>query len=431
MRNNGLSTLINMGNTCFMNSALQCLLHTDSFVDYILQNTLIKCAQCGEQINVLRQQQIQQIQQTQLQQAEDHQTQLQKMTLNQKSVPHCVCNCGRIIDLQNNPLVNFNPKNESLAIEFVKSVSRLCTGFWEENCRIQPETFYRIFGACLEKIFNTESFKLGDQQDSQECLIYILDLLHMGLSRNVIINIDKTDQNDTPHLAWANFLKKNQHSVITDFFYGLSKTCVECRVCKTISKRYDPFCFLSLSFPKGVQNITLEDMFKFYSNPEFLTGNNKYSCDKCRAQFNIDKNANLIAADAKYEGSDANKKIEMWMLPQTFIIDFKRYQVDMVHLPNGQVGMRRSKINAFVKCPLEIDMQQFLPPQQTKGVQNNKYEMYAAIYHSGVLRGGHYVAACKVGDHGWIKFDDALQESVPENTIVNSLIYVAFYRKKK
>ena len=59
-QNNGLSTLINMGNTCFMNSALQCLLHTDSFVDYILQNTLIKCVQCGETVNVLRQQQLQQ-----------------------------------------------------------------------------------------------------------------------------------------------------------------------------------------------------------------------------------------------------------------------------------------------------------------------------------------------------------------------------------
>ena len=485
-RGGGVTTLINMGNTCFMNSALQCLMHTQPLVDFFHKYTIIECDNCKNELNLLR--------------------------CNELRIPgsiNVMCpNCRKIIDLHDNPLENVNPKNESLAIIFVKSVRSLCIGYWEDeqNCRIQPETFYKVFSACLQKIFNTEVFRLGDQQDSQECLVYILDLLHMGLAREVNIQMDN---NEAPHVAWMNHLKKNGHSFVIDSIYGLTRTCVECQDCKTISKRFDPVSSISLSFPpnlKGVQSISLEDMFRFYSYPEMLNGNNKYDCEKCKGNFKkrqleqtpitpqitpqippqppqiqpITVNQPMtqiqtqpqtpietvlqqlpqpqtpiecvlpqiapilqsevvsqplqlepqVVKEQKYQLSDAKKKIEAWMFPSTLVLDFKRYKVEMIKFPNGQVGMRRNKINTLVKCPLEIDLGQFLPHQIVKGSVNNTYELYAAIYHSGVLQGGHYVAACKVNGKGWVKFDDARYEDLSEDTVVNSLIYVAFYRKK-
>lgn len=488
-RGEGVTTLLNMGNTCFMNSALQCLMHTDSLVEYFHKYTIIQCSSCKNQFNILR--------------------------CNELRVPgslsiHCP-DCRQINDLSDNPLENINSKNETLAILFVKSVRSLCVGYWEENCRVKPETFYKVFAACLSKIFNTEVFRLGDQQDAQECLVYILDLLHMGLAREVNIQMNS---NEAPHLAWMNHLKKNNHSFLIDNIYGLTRTCVECQDCKSISKRFDPVSSISLSFPpnlKGVQSITLEDMFRFYSYPEMLVGDNKYDCDKCKGNFEkqllvqsqlgfreplqlqapepqaplqsplqaplqaplqepqlqelqsplqpIQQLAQIqpqtpielvlphlqnqnqsplpnqtplaVVQKPKYQLSEAKKKIEVWMFPSTLILDFKRYKVDMVKFPNGQFQMRRNKINTLVKCPLEIDLGQFLPNQIIKGGQkNNMYELYAAIYHSGVLNGGHYVAACKVEGRGWVKFDDARSEDLTEDTVVNSLIYVAFYRRK-
>jgi ubiquitin C-terminal hydrolase len=425
----GVTTLINMGNTCFMNSALQCLMHTTPFVDYFHKCTIIKCSECNETINLLKMQ-----------------TPSSNNDPNIRTIYSCH-KCQRPIDLRDNPFVNPNYKNESLAIEFAKAVRSLTIGYWEENCRVQPETFYRVFAACLDKIFNTEVFRLGDQQDSQECLVYILDLLHMGLSKEVNIIIRNENANDAPHLAWKNFLKKNNHSFLSDTVYGLTRTSVECQDCKTVSKRFDPTNFLSLSFPpscgiygpKATKLISLEDMLRFYSHPEFLTDDNKYSCDKCKADFEPKSSQTQEQEQLektpqtrqKYQGSDAKKKIELWMLPEILIVDFKRYKVSMVKYPNGQVGMRRTKINTLVRCPFNIDFTEFLPNQIVNGPINNAYELYAVIYHSGSLQGGHYVSACKVENRGWVKFDDARFEDISEETVVNSLIYSAFYRRVK
>ncbi|KAH3816326.1 hypothetical protein DPMN_117840 [Dreissena polymorpha] len=48
--------------------------------------------------------------------------------------------------------------------------------------------------------------------------------------------------------AWDNYLKRN-NSIITDLFHGLLKSTVQCPECDKISVTFDPFCYLSLPMP--------------------------------------------------------------------------------------------------------------------------------------------------------------------------------------
>lgn len=346
----GKSTLVNMGNTCFMNSALQCVLHTNPIKNYFQQPEISS---------------------------------------------------------------NHSANAESLAVDFVRQFGRLIRGFWEEDCQVQPVSFYKTFTNCVMR------FKDGRQHDSQECLLHILDFLHMGLAKSVKIP-DSLDE-DLPHRTWCDFLKTNQHSFIIDLFYGMTRTVTQCLNCNNLSKKYDPFCFLSLCFPPlsspSMNNgrISLEDMLKFHSIGEKMTGDNRYNCEKCRDNFEKDPSN----VGQKFPMCDANKMIQMWMLPSILIVGFRRYD----HQYN--------KINTLVQCPLELDFSPYLPPQITNHPVNHKYELYAAIYHTGQLGGGHYVAACKMPEGTWRHFDDNESRSLPESEVVNSLVYVALYKKKQ
>lgn len=48
--------------------------------------------------------------------------------------------------------------------------------------------------------------------------------------------------------SWDNYLKRN-NSVIVDYFHGLLKSHVTCPQCECVSTTFDPFCYLSLPLP--------------------------------------------------------------------------------------------------------------------------------------------------------------------------------------
>lgn len=48
--------------------------------------------------------------------------------------------------------------------------------------------------------------------------------------------------------SWDNYLKRN-NSIIVDYFHGLLKSHVTCPQCECVSTTFDPFCYLSLPLP--------------------------------------------------------------------------------------------------------------------------------------------------------------------------------------
>jgi len=397
----GLSGLINLGNTCYMNSTLQCLSATDLLVSYFRSpaSGFKKHLEEGTRAILTK---------------DDYRHRDRAKVLEEKC------------------------KN-TLSYVF----RNLIVVMWGENRKIEPKTFKMILG---EK---KKTFKGSDQNDSQECLSFTIDQIHEETKTDVhveLVNLppavleymrqreiyttkintgkysiedkirykEEYDEYRNTHLKedailrglmfWQKFLKKN-HSVIVDIFMGLYFSEVVCSNCNEHNFSYDPFNIINLPINKVDNGASLSECLERYFSSEVLTDKDQYYCEKCKGKY------------------DASKKMALWHAPPRLIIQLKRFT------NSG------SKIEKRINYPLTgLDMKPFFSVHNpTEG--EKIYDLYAVSHHSGSLMFGHYVAYAKnpVNDK-WYLFDDTnvmhIDDDKIEERIVSSGAYVLFYKKR-
>ena len=397
----GLSGLINLGNTCYMNAAIQCLSSTDLLISYFRSDS------------------------------DDFKN-----------------------DLKNNVISTLKSKHKTsitkdqVIEKFKQSLSyslrNLLIVMWGENRKVEPKTFKK----CISNLKKT--FSGFDQNDSQECLSFILDQIHEETKTDVEINIinlpdnieeyntirnkftelinddnisleDKIkykeiyDEYKKEHLHedaffkglmfWKTFLNKN-HSVIIDIFTGLYFSEVVCENCNNHTFKFDPFNIINLSINNVADNSSLEECLeKNFLCSEKLIDDNKYYCEKCKEKFN------------------ATKKILLWHSPDRLIIQMKRFTNSL------------SKINKNINYPLtDLNMKRYFSKYNISESEK-LYDLYAVIHHYGSFSGGHYVAYTKNPiNNEWYLFDDTnvlhINNDLIKDRIVSNDAYVLFYKKK-
>jgi ubiquitin C-terminal hydrolase len=180
--------LNNIGDTCFMNSTLQCLSQTKDLANFCLK-----------------------------------QKNLEKAGNNNKSLN--------------------NKSNCRLYSSFLELIQKL----WDQN---GPKSFSPTEFMNLVNEMNP-LFKTGQAGDAKDFIIFVLEQLHKELVISVNINnntnlepLNQYDKNSSFNYFFKDF--KNQVSIISDIFYGFIETTNECLNCKNI---YDfkglinPICY--------------------------------------------------------------------------------------------------------------------------------------------------------------------------------------------
>ncbi|XP_061890269.1 ubiquitin carboxyl-terminal hydrolase 8-like isoform X1 [Entelurus aequoreus] len=92
---------------------------------------------------------------------------------------------------------------------------------------------------------------------------------------------DHLDDEKAADLAWNKHKLLNE-SIIVALFQGQFKSTVQCQTCQRKSRTFETFMYLSLSLASS-SKCSLQDCLKMFSKEERLTDNNKVFCRHCKA----------------------------------------------------------------------------------------------------------------------------------------------------
>ena len=272
MEENGLSGLINIGNTCYINSIIQCLSNCDIFRDYIF---------------------------------------------NDKFIEHI------LYTLKKDDIDYEKSISDLLIYQFYKILKYIWN---EKNINVKPTTFKKKLG----KKFNF--FDNYDQNDSQEFLQFLLNTFNdeikikIKISSNIISDdiIKKIKdfsedelleylQNDydknikeIAYLYQTKYLNNN-YSVINYLFHGMFLSELTCPITNKISCSFEPFFMISIPIINFIENKNLlNENFNIFSDEDFNIFSDDSDDDENNIKYNIDDDENNI----KYNIDDDENEIE-------------------------------------------------------------------------------------------------------------------------
>ena len=317
-----INGLANIGNTCYLNATLQCLIHSSLFIEYLVKN--------------------------------------------QKSVQNSVQNLNII-----NMILDLHTKQLGFPVLLKRYLASL----------------------------NMDLFNNNIQQDSHECLVSILDLLHEE-TRKIEIdklrnNIFKTRLTNTEHIksidTWRSYEKVFGYSFINHIFSGQLVSILYCTECSKESYVFDIFNEIQLSMisQKSVQDFreccSINSCLLDYMITEDIT---EKDCEFCKKKTN------------------QKRKLTLWDLPNTLIINLKRYS-------NGN----RNNKEIFIDNELSFE----------HGNTSFKYKLTCIVHHSGLSQNsGHYVTEICKGDKWYLADDDKITEHVHSD--ISRTAYILSYQ---
>uniref|UniRef100_A0A8C6WXJ9 Ubiquitin carboxyl-terminal hydrolase 15 n=1 Tax=Neogobius melanostomus TaxID=47308 RepID=A0A8C6WXJ9_9GOBI len=183
----GLCGLSNLGNTCFMNSAVQCLSNIQPLTDYFLRDKYV------DELN------------------------------------------------EDNPL--------GMKGEIARSYADLTKQLWSgKYSYVTPRPFKTQVGRFAPQF---SGYQQQDSHELLAFLLDGLHEDLNRIRKKPYIQLkDANGRPDkvVAEEAWENHIKRND-SIIVDIFHGLFKSTLVCPICSKVSVTFDPFCYLTLPLP--------------------------------------------------------------------------------------------------------------------------------------------------------------------------------------
>jgi len=227
----GASGLRNIGNTCFMNSVLQCLSNTKQLTNYLLNDEHLR---------------------------------------------------------------EINTSNSSMKGSLIKAFATVIKGLWKGSGRVvDPSSLKGAVNRFAPRFsgYNQED----SQEFLRYLLEGLHEDVNRVLTKPTPINseIDSSlSVCEQAMEAWKRYIRRDD-SQLVDLFVGQLKSTLRCSECSHESVTFEPFWDLSLGIPARTGEVSLLDCLDSFTKEEVLDGDEMPTCERCKARRKCTKRYSL------------------------------------------------------------------------------------------------------------------------------------------
>jgi len=321
----------NIGNTCYLNAAIQCIVSSPPVMKYFCNSSINK------QLNM-------------------------DTSTNGRLVPlfsDLVCQLTRVVDNNNIPAI--------------------------------PSDKIKKFKSTFEEF--APQFEGTDQQDSSEFTTFLLDGLHMELNRNANKPFLIRNENFVNERSAFMDYQHNNDSFLVDLYINQLQRTLICVECEMVTIRYENAWSVNLPIPSGNKKLSLNDCLIEYNKQEFIKDDNAKNCERCNKKqthtstYAIMNPAKIMIVTLnrfKYD-QRKNKRIKIVSpvtIPFETTIGGKQYSLYgvVIHEGSASGGHYTSYVKSLNKWYLYDDSRitEFNWDYISKDVEKNAYIMF---YH--------------------------------------------------
>jgi Ubiquitin carboxyl-terminal hydrolase len=245
------------------------------------------------------------------------------------------------------------------------------------------------------------SWMYGSKSNQDE--IYIVD------PGSVTRNPHRLSSSLTPYLQedaheflrafLGTLVMQGQNKELSSLFDGLLESSVTCQTCYRPSLTRDRYMDLSLDIADS-QIETLSDALSVFTTTELLSGENSVFCRHCECKRVASKGLRLATA------------------PSILVCHFKRFAYD-------EKSHKLVRLKKKISFPMRLEIGDYM--SKVNQARPPPYELVSVLVHQGnSCEYGHYLAYVKHSGV-WYKCNDSTIEPVDVSTVLNQQAYILMY----
>lgn len=196
----------------------------------------------------------------------------------------------------------------------------------------------------------------------------------------------------------SNLVMNGHNRQLSSLFDGLLESSVTCQTCGRASLTRDRYMDLSVDI-NHVEIATLDDALFEFTKDELLTEDNAFFCQRCRKKQSVTKGLRLATA------------------PSILVVHLKRFAFN-------DYG-RLVRLHKRIEFPQRLEIGDYM--SNLNKARPPAYELVGVLVHQGqTCASGHYLSFVKKNGE-WFKCNDSEVSKVDESTVMIQQAYIVMY----